>query len=181
MSEIGKTDENLMLEVRDGNLDALVPLYDKYSGRIYNFFLRLTNNNETAKDLTQSLFSRIIKYRSSFSNDHTFKAWIYRMARNLRIDHFRKYRKEFKVDDFQSLSDNATEALDDFEKQQQHNTLYEALDMLPEDEKEIIELSRFQDMRYDEMAEMLNCSEGAVRVKIHRAVKKLKEIYFQIA
>jgi len=67
------------------------------------------------------------------------------------------------------------------EKEQKEQTLKEALGLLSPQHREIIELSRFQDLKYEEISQITGNSVGAVRVKVHRAVKKLKEVYFQIA
>jgi len=67
------------------------------------------------------------------------------------------------------------------EKEQRERTLKEALGLLPMEQREIIELSRFQDLKYEEISKITGNSVGAVRVKVHRAIKKLKEVYFQLA
>ena len=74
-----------MLEVKEGNLDSLVPLYDAYQKKIYNFFLRVTHDRLTSEDLTQNVFSRILSYRRSYKDVYSFKSWIYQIARILFV------------------------------------------------------------------------------------------------
>ncbi len=182
MPVIGKTDEDLMKVVKQGDLDALVPLFDKYNIRLFNFFLRLTHNRETAEDLTQNVFSRIISYRHTYKEEYKFKTWIYQMARNVHIDNYQKNRLDYSADkDVERLGEKAGDAQAEFDREQRHKILHDALQVLPDEDREIIELSRFQDLQYNEIARITGNSEGAVRVKIHRAIKKLREIYFQIA
>jgi RNA polymerase sigma-70 factor, ECF subfamily len=175
-------DEELMIKVKNDDLDALVPLFEKYNQRLFNFFLRLCGGRETAEDLTQTVFSRVLQYRHSYNPEHKFKTWLYQMARNAHIDHYHK-NKLYIVDD--SEVEAVAERAYDFRGQQQlennYQTLHEAIGLLDDDEKEIIELSRFQDLKYGEIAKITGNSEGAVRVKVHRAIKKIRKIYFQIA
>jgi RNA polymerase sigma-70 factor (ECF subfamily) len=72
-------------------------------------------------------------------------------------------------------------AIDEMEKEGQKETLKEALGLLSPEYREIIELSRFQDLKYEEISQITGNSVGAVRVKVHRAIKKLKDVYFQLA
>lgn len=182
MQVFGKTEEDLMVDVRSGNLDALVPLFEKYHQRLYNFFIRMCGNRETAKDLVQNVFSRIINYRHTYNEAYKYKTWMYQMARNVHIDNYQKSKLEFTDDrEVDEYGEKPDEALESFERDQQHKALHEAVRFLSEEDREIIELSRFQDLKYEEVAKITGNSEGAVRVKVHRAIKRLKEIYLQIA
>lgn len=175
-------DEQNMLAVKNGDIDSLVPLFNKYHVKLYNFFLRLTNNKETSEDLAQNVFSRILSYKGSFNPEYSFKSWMYQVARNVHINYYNKNRylasDYIKPDD---MNDEGKEAIDIMERNQRHQNLYDALEMLPVDQREIIELSRFQDLKYEEIAKITGNSVGAVKVKVHRAIKKLKQVYFQIA
>jgi RNA polymerase sigma-70 factor (ECF subfamily) len=175
-------DEKQMLAVRSGDIDALVPLFDKYNARLYNFFLGMTRDKESSEDLAMQLFSRIIQYRHTFREDSRFKPWIYKMARNIHIDHYNKTRYMVKGYDVSvDFVNDKMGAIENMEKREQHEILNEALDLLPVDQREIIELSRFQDLKYEDISRITGSSVGAVKVKVHRAIKKLKELYFEIA
>ena len=89
-------DEDVMKLVKNGKLDALSILFDRYHVRLFNFFLRLIDDRTLSEDLVQNVFERIIKYRSSYREGASVKTWIYQIARNVRIDHFRsqKWHKE---------------------------------------------------------------------------------------
>jgi RNA polymerase sigma-70 factor (ECF subfamily) len=175
-------DEKLIIDVKNGNLDSLVPLFDKYQGKIYNFFLRVTHDPVSSEDLTQTVFSRIIKYKSSYNEVYTFKSWIYQIARNVHVDSYSKKKlwitDEKLEENYQSDNRNAMDAM---EKDDRNQTLKEALGLLSPEYREIIELSRFQDLKYEEISQITGNSVGAIRVKVHRAIKKLKDVYFQIA
>src|SRR5689334_19114732 len=85
----GPTDEKLMLAVRGGDLSKLGVLFDRYHRVLFDFFNRLTGNRTVSEDLVQEVFFRILKYRATFRNDSAFRTWIFRIARNARVDHFR--------------------------------------------------------------------------------------------
>lgn len=170
-------DEILMIEVKNGNLDSLIPLFDKYQIKLYNFFLRLTRSRETAEDLTQNVFSRIIAYKHTFNEEYKFRTWMYQMARNVNIDHYQK-NKYYKSDyhEIESSKNDFENAVTETERNQNYDILREAINLLSPDDQEIIELSKFQDI-----SKITGNSVGAIKVKVHRAVNKLKEIYFQLA
>ncbi|MFC2132631.1 RNA polymerase sigma factor [Bacteroidota bacterium] len=173
------SEEKLMTMVRNGNLDSLGPLYEKYKSPLYNFFYRMTFDEDISKDLTQSVFYRIIKYRNSFQKEHKFKSWIYQLARNIRIDYYKK--NKIRIDEYkkpEELNDSQAGNYEEIEKKERYEQLYEALSKLNPDQREILEMSRFQGMRYEEIALITGNSAGSLKVKAHRAMNKLREIYF---
>src|SRR6266480_4390786 len=84
-------DEDLMLQVRDGAGETLGVLFDRYQTPLFNFYSKLTGDRTLSEDLVQEVFLRILKYRQSYSPGTPFRAWVYQIARNARIDHFRKF------------------------------------------------------------------------------------------
>src|SRR5512138_3912554 len=83
-----------MNKVRDGHLAELSELFERYHVRMYNFMLKLTMDRTVSQDLTQSLFYRIIKYRSTFDDKYSFKSWIFQLARNIHADYCRKQKQQ---------------------------------------------------------------------------------------
>ena len=175
-------DEILMLEVKNGDLDSLVPLFDKYHVKLYNFFLRLTRNREVSEDLTQNVFSRIIAYKHTFNDQYKFKTWMYQMARNIHIDHYHKNKGYFTdFEETEGTTAKMQESIDETERDEKHKILYEAMNLLSVEDREIIELSKFQDLKYEDISKITGNSVGAIKVKVHRAVNKLRTNYFQLA
>ncbi len=175
-------DELLMLEVKNGDLDSLVPLFDKYNVKLYNFFLRLTRSREASEDLTQNVFSRIIAYKHTFNDSYKFKAWMYQMARNIHIDYYHKNKGYFnEFNEIENTPEKVREAFDETEKSEKHEILYEAMKLLSIEDREILELSKFQDLKYEDISKITGNSVGAIKVKVHRAVNKLRNNYFQLA
>jgi RNA polymerase sigma factor (sigma-70 family) len=175
MNKIQLTDEYLMLDVSSGNLDALGPLFEKYHVELFNYFQRRCRNKEISEDLTQNVFQRIIKYRNSFREDSVFRPWMYKIAQNLLYSHYRKKPPEDEFTDTGQLADSPEGS----EQVLQDKMLFDALKQLPEQDRELIELSRFQGLKYAEISEITGNSVSAIKVKIHRAIGKLRELYFQ--
>ncbi len=174
------SDEILMIRARDENPDNIAELFERYHVRLYNFFLKQTFHVDASKDLVQSVFYRIIKYKKSYNEMHQFKTWMYQIARNVMLDYFEKGRQYPKnKDDFAYLQEQAVDPELDAEKTAQQKILYNSLAKLPPDQRELIVLSKFQGLKYKDISQMNGSTEAAVKVKVHRALQKLKKIYFE--
>ncbi|MEN8121811.1 MAG: RNA polymerase sigma factor [Bacteroidota bacterium] len=171
-----KTDEQLMAQVKIGDMDKSSVLFDRYHLKIYNYFFRMNYNRDISQDLTQNTFHRMLKYRKSFNNHLSFKNWLYRIARNVFVDSVGENQIQIeKIEHYVSKNDFA-------ENEQNRKADLKALDIamqkLTNEQREIITMSRFQNIKYQEIAEILEISVPAVKVKMHRAMKKLREYYF---
>ncbi|MBU2650875.1 MAG: sigma-70 family RNA polymerase sigma factor [Bacteroidetes bacterium] len=176
-----KTDEIWMKEVKEGNLESMIPLFEKYQVPLFNFFLRLTGNRMNSEDLAHTVFSRVMMYRESYTDGKSFRSWLYQMARNVHIDHYHKNKQYVNGDLIMMYkSADSADALEEMERNEKYNALYDALEQLTEEQKEIIELSRFQGLKYEEISEITGNSVPAIKVKVHRAMHKLREYYFQL-
>lgn len=175
------TDKELMFQVRDGDLGKLGILFERHHTMLYNFFLRLTGNREASEDLTQDVFLRMLRYRHTYKGSNEFTIWMFRIARNARVDYYRKKRinaADYELDDLESDDPNAVER---FEKVQETRMLHRALANLPEEEREVLVLSRFQNVKYKEIAQILGCMEGTIKARVHRAVKRLRDNFFELS
>lgn len=174
------TDEILMSNVKDGQLSDLGELFERYHVPLYNFFLKLTGDRNASEDLTQNLFYRVLRYKHTFNiSSGSFKSWLYQMARNQHADH---YRREKKVAEILRHGDEGMESIP--EKQQgyaedDYEKLRTALGGLGAVDRELIVLSRFEGLKYAEIARMKDSSVGSVKVQIHRAIKELRNLYFK--
>jgi RNA polymerase sigma factor (sigma-70 family) len=167
-------DEELMLEVRNGTGETLGVLFDRYHAPLYNFYSKLTGDRTLSEDLVQEVFLRILKYRQSYQPGTPFRAWIYQIARNARVDHYRKTPKHITVDPEMAPP---VKPQDTAQENQEVELLHSALMQLPEEKREILLLSRFQELKYDEIAELLGCQLGTVKTRIHRAIQDLRQAY----
>jgi len=175
------TDEHIMLKVKDGHLGELTQLFDRYHVRLYNFFLKLTFDQALSEDLTQNLFYRLIKYRHSFkANDGSFKSWIYQVARNVHIDHCRENKRTGYIKPMDDDAHGEIAATGETYSEFDFELLDKALAKLNPDERELLVLSRYQGLKYEEISRIKNISVAAIKVQVHRAMKHLRTIYFKL-
>ncbi len=169
------TDEAAMNLVVNGDLDKAAILYERYKRPLFNFFLHFRVEREASQDLTQQTFYRLLHYRHSFKEGYEFKTWIYRIARNVFHDHLKD--KHLKLSE---LNENYEIFEEVYNSDEQHKLVQIALQKLPEEYQEVLKLSRYEDLKYEQIAEILNISLALVKVRVHRAVKKLREVYLTL-
>lgn len=176
-------DHNLMLNVRDGDVEKLNLLYKRYSRRFFGFFYGMTKDGATSEDLVQNVFVRILKYKHTYKDSGDFEVWAFQMARNVHKDHFRKnkrYAFQETMDPYEhTLSETENQEVD-MEKSDELNYLKKALESLSEEKRELIELVRFQKVKYAKVAEMMGVTESAIKVRVHRILKELRESYLKL-
>lgn len=176
-------DHELMIAVRAGEIAKLGELFERYHQRLYAFFVRMTNQPTVSEDLVQVVFYRILKYRHTYRDEGKFTAWIYHLARKVAADHFRKHASAATATDPSDLNEHPDSGAspdvrasntDDLEM------LRAALTRLPVEHREVLVLSRLQNVEHKEIARLYECSVGAVKVRVHRALKELRGAYFKI-
>lgn len=170
------SDETVMMNVKNGDLASLSVLFERYHVRLYNYFLRMGLDRDSGQDLTQNLFYRIIKYRNSYHEGSPVKAWIYQMARNLLTDYYLQEKKENDI--IEKASSELKGSADVF-REEDYRRLDSAMMQLPESQRELIVLSRYQQLRYSDISSVTGLSVPAIKVAIHRAIKQLRTIYLK--
>jgi RNA polymerase sigma-70 factor (ECF subfamily) len=173
------TDEILMQNVKDGNLSGMSVLFERYHLRIYNFFFRLTFDMDVSQDLTQNLFYRMIKYKNSYKSDHSVKSWIFQIARNLHADYCKENKRSEEI--FLKTENYPVDPADDTQDfhEDDYDRLEKAMSNLSQEQKEIIVLSRYQGLKYEEISAITNQSVSAIKVAMYRAIRQLRGIYFK--
>jgi len=174
-------DEQVMVQVRAGRVEMLAILFERHHVRMYNFFLRLTANRPLSEDLTQELFLRILKYRHTYRGESRFSTWMYQIARNLHIDQLRSRHPEIPIDDlYEETPDPQPCPAQEAESGQEADLLARAMERLPLRKREVLLLSRFQNLKYGEIAGLLACSVESVKVQVHRSLKELRRHYLDL-
>jgi RNA polymerase sigma-70 factor (ECF subfamily) len=174
------TDHQLMLKVRDGEIANLGHLFERYHGSLYNFFVRLSGNQQLSEDLVQEVFFRMLKYRHAYRDNSQFAAWMYQIARHVRFDQLRKRQREVTLDEQEEPMSSDPGPGERIEKSQELALLRGALAKLSPEKREVLILSRFQRLKYEQIAEILGCEIGAVKVRVFRAIKDLRNAFLQI-
>jgi RNA polymerase sigma-70 factor (ECF subfamily) len=171
-------DEKIMLEVKNGNTELLSVLFRRHHKHLFNYFMQTGIECHQSEDFMQQVFYRILKYRHSYREDAIFKKWMFTIARNIVRRYYEKH-KHMKLQTFpEKLIYGVADNNDTLEKEEKIKDLYRALEKIPPFDRELISLSRFQGLKYEDISEITGISVGAIKVKIHRAMKKLREYYF---
>jgi RNA polymerase sigma factor (sigma-70 family) len=175
------TDEEIMEAVKNGDLLKLTVLFERYNKAIFNFLARMTMDRDLAEDLTQNVFLRIIKYKASYRSGLRFQSWLYQVARNVFSDHYQKHKN--KVNDFvdvEKVSDHIIDENESHEQDEREILLQRSMALLPDEQRELLVLTRFQHLKYEQVAAIMNTTEANIKVKVHRAIAKLREHYFEL-
>lgn len=179
-SEGTNSDLSLIKSAAGGDQKAFGDLYERYLEPIYRYVYYRVATAEEAEDLTETIFLRAWEnLRQDPSVDiRNFRAWLYRIAHNLTVDHHRK-RRPASLDQaqfMQPLQSNAPDIEEEVEQQQMEDALSAALRQLEETYRSVIVLRFFNKLSHKETAKILDLSPGNVRVIQYRALKQLGAI-----
>lgn len=169
-------EKELVARARSGDRDALEKLlYDNYK-TVYGYLLRLTMNEETAKDFTQEAMVKAIINIKSFSHSSKFSTWLVTIASNAYKDSLRKNKKISEV----QIKDVLMEAPDNVEEKVLAKdsiiTLRKVLMDIPAEKRNAFILKHFYDYSYEDIAKILKCPLGTVRSRLHYCIKKLQKL-----
>ncbi len=154
-------------------------IYDEHYFRVKKVVLALVRNEWTADDLTQETFARVQDHLGDLRDPAKLSSWILGIACNLCRDHFRKAGKAVMTDDHdQEEMEIADEHSlhKEFEQRQMGECVQEEIDRLPESLRTVIVLSDMMEFNHREIADVLGITVQNVKVRVHRARKKLKEL-----
>jgi len=175
------TDEMVMEAVKNGDLQQASLLFERYNKRIYNFLARMVMDQEVAADLCQNVFFRLIKYRSSYRAGLRFQSWIYQIARNVFADHYQTVKnRNTAFVNVEKISDHMADDEESRLQDEKEILLHKSMARLTEEQRELLVLTRFQHMKYEEVADLMDTTVANVKVKIHRALIRLREYYFEM-
>jgi RNA polymerase sigma-70 factor (ECF subfamily) len=171
-----------MARVHTGQTALVAELFERHHRQVYGYLYRMTGNRELSEDLVQDVFLRILKYRESYQPKTSFTAWMYGIARHALIDVMRKRRPEAAWDDAKADRPTSDQPADEqLRAQQEVEILQRALASLPADKREVLVLSRYQELRYEEIGRILGCEPNAVKQRVFRAVKALGERFTELS
>ena len=166
-----------MQAVRGGDLAKLGSLFERHHRAVFDFLVRMTGNRAVAEDLVQDVFERTLKYRATWRDDFKFAPWLFRIARNARADYFRRREVTAVYSDEMDAADPAIGPERQVEDDSEAARLQRALLALRDDKRELIVLARYRDMKYEAIAELLGVDVGTIKVRVHRALKELRDIF----
>lgn len=164
-------DPELLVRFRDGDEAAVKAVYERFRGPVYAISMKILRDPHLAGDATQQAFVKAWRASDTFDPERPLGPWIYSIARRTAIDIYRKRKRVVVSDevDTVSLPRGLETAWEIFE-------VRAALDELPDNERQIIHMSHFQELTHTEIAETLGIPVGTVKSRSHRAHKRLLEL-----
>lgn len=161
--------DEVINRLKGGEISALETLYKEMHVALYAFTLSIVKDHEAASDLVQDAFVQIYSKASLYKENTHPKAWIYRIVRNLAIDHLRKQSKFIRFTENTELNiPSKDSAIENF-------TIDELLKELDDLSHQIVLLYVFEGFKHSEIAEILDMKEGTIRWKYREALKKLEK------
>ncbi len=170
------SDSELISQAQKGEIEAFGELYARYSDRLFRYLRMRVDTAADAEDLCEATFLRSFEALDRYQErGHPFSAYLYQVARNLLVDHYRGRAPTFDLDETVDTLSEEPELLDEVERNEQFQQVAKALDRLPEDYQEVIRLRVVLELPTPTVADWMGRSPGAVRVLLHRALSALRE------
>lgn len=187
LSMSDETDETLVADAKNGNADAFGRLVKKYERYVGTLALSVVRNREDAFDVSQESFLKAWHHISEFDGKCSFSSWLYRITKNTAYDHLRSSKRRASVPLETTDDDGETASLDIPDenestrpesaalKREEKKVLYDAIESLEDEHREIILMRDIGEMTYDEIAKRLDLELGTVKSRLFRARKALRE------
>jgi len=185
------TQEEVVLRAQEGDKESFSLIVEKYSSIVYNLAIYLMNNKEDAEEVTQEVFLRVYKGLPKFRRDCSFYTWLYRITVNLC--HTKNKRKAWNKFILFSQMPSAEQLFSQPEtsiysqpeklilEKEKYIQLERALKALPLNYRTPLILKEIEELPYEEIAQILNCSLGTVKSRIFRAREQLRKIFTSLS
>lgn len=182
------SDEDLMMDCKKGDMSAFELIVRRYQDAIINYIHFTISDYHRAEDLAQETFLRVFKNVNRYEPKASFKSWLYTIATNLSRNEIRNRsrRKTYYLEDLVDENEDVyhSEYMVDtrlqpdilYEKKERQQIIKKAIKLLPENQSVALTLVTYQELSYEEISEILDCSVGAVKSLIHRARQNMKDI-----
>jgi len=184
---MARSDVQLMLDVKAGDEQSFELLLRKYRTPLVNFLYRMVHDSAAAEDLAQEVFLRVYRARKDYAPSAKFTTWMFRIATNLALNSVRdnRYRQsEISMDQAVEVGDDErrtmevpdlTPTVEQFlVARSRSEMILRAIDALPEKQRAAVLLHKYQELDYDEISRILECSESALKSLLFRAYETLR-------
>ena len=172
-------DQVCIARLQEGSQQAYKQIICHYQKRIFTFAFHFFKNKDDAMEIVQDTFFKLHQNASKLNQISSLQSWLYRVAHNLAIDHYRKFKKQ-RVEP-QELYDHQQNSSENPEEMAAKRDFYEKLDSsilcLPKRQQAIFMLKHFNGLTYPEIASALNKSIGTIKSLHHRAIQSLKKTF----
>jgi RNA polymerase sigma-70 factor (ECF subfamily) len=170
-------DQPYIERVLKGDANSFAFLVDKYKDMVFSLALKVMKNREEAEEVSQDTFIKAYRSLKHFKGDSKFSTWLYKIAYHNCMDRVKKISRKYNTDTIDEVVENKITATEDvlqtIERQERAEIIKACLDELPEDERSILWFFYFEELSLKEITKVTDYSENNVKVKLHRARKKL--------
>ncbi len=174
-----QSDEKLMLSVQKGNMEAFETLYDRYNKRLFHFILRFAGERSLAEDILQETFLHLLKGRKGYRKSFRFSTYLFTIGRNLCLDSLKSWQRNHlqisRDDEIERARDPSKGPHKILEETEMAKILQNAIQTLPADQMEVLLLSKYSGLSYDEIAQIIDNTPAAAKQKVYRAMLTLKQ------
>ena len=181
MQELEATDESIAGQIQGGDANKLGILIDRYEPKLKRYGMRFLSYDDDIEDAVQEIFIKAYQNIQSFDASRKFSSWIYRIAHNEFVNHIRKHARDplpfldFEIDTLipHPFSEDTPE--NDMERKETKEMMEKALEKLSPKYREILLLFYYEELSYEEIADILRIPKTTVGVRLNRAKKELKK------
>ena len=169
------SDESIITHIKSGSIDyGFRSLVDKYKEKVYWNIRRMVNTHEDADDLVQETFIKVYQNLGKFEGKSGLYTWIYRISVNETLSYLRRSKRdkviELKNEELYVIGSDDVPDGDQIQK-----LLKKAVEGLPDRQRMVFNMRYFEEMKYDDMSQILDLSVGALKASYHHAVKKIEQ------
>ena len=173
-------DEYYVQQILEGKIQVYSVLIDRYKHMVFTLAKRMLKNTEDAEEVAQDAFLKAYKGLSTFKGEAKFSTWLYRIAYHRSLDYIKRNQRQIDtadlpIEDAGSLT-VLEEGFDTLEQKERARQIKEAIEALSGDDGLLLTLHYYQELSIKEIAQIVNKSEGAVKVNLHRSRKRLAKI-----
>jgi RNA polymerase sigma-70 factor (ECF subfamily) len=176
-------DAELMLRVRDGDQASFGVLLERHRGPVIHFLYRMVQRQAVAEELAQEVFLRVYRSRGTYEPSAKFTTWLFRIATHLGLNWIRDGRAESREESLdKETTEGATRQVADRARTVEQDMVYRvklrevrrAIECLPSKQRAAVLMHKYEEMEYSEIANVLSCSESAVKSLLFRAYEHLR-------
>lgn len=169
-------EQEIITQAQRGDETAVTRLYETHVDAIFEYVRYRVDSKSTAEDLTSEVFLRMVRGLTNYHNQGVpFRAWLFRIAANLVIDHYRQHKRENESPLLDDLESDDTDPFDRLADSEDQLRLHLAINALPEAYQDLLLLRFVNNLSHDEVSKIMNKSTDALRAMQYRALKALGE------
>ncbi|MGD0339797.1 MAG: RNA polymerase sigma factor [Bacteroidota bacterium] len=171
------SEDDLVRDFQRGEDLAYAALYNRYKRHIYCFCLKMVGDEDEVKDIVQEVFLKMYEHRMQLANPSRFRAWLFMIARNQCLTHYRDEKRTTPFDEGWSMLESLeTESLiQEIERNEEVFLVRAFINQLKPEYREVIVLREYQGLSYEEIADVIGATIAAVKAKLFKARKELFE------